>query len=138
MAIYNPLYNEETGWAAMDQLTPQQQAFMNPAAFGGGYGMNVGAANNPANTYGQFTGYQGGSQLPAGYDQYAVSNGVAGMNFQFPSGSNLGGGGNSWITENFITPANTVSPSNTLTPTSTPAATTTILIVPASSLNSTF
>lgn len=37
MAVYNPMYNEETGWAALDSLTPAQQAFMNPGAFGAGY-----------------------------------------------------------------------------------------------------
>ena len=26
MGIYNPLYNEETGWTPMDQLTPQHLA----------------------------------------------------------------------------------------------------------------
>lgn len=39
MATFNPLYNEETGWAAMDQLAPWQQALMNPGANNPGMSM---------------------------------------------------------------------------------------------------
>lgn len=92
MAAFNPFYSEETGHIPLDELAPWQQALMNPGVNNPGMSMPTFDQNNP---YYQFTQYgpnQPGA-LPAGYDPYAISNGIAGVyNGSNLTGSNQGGG----------------------------------------------
>lgn len=131
MAIYNPLYDEETGWTPLDQLAPWQQALMNPGANNPGMSMPTFDQNNP---YYQFTQYgpnQPGA-LPAGYDPYAISNGIAGVyNGSNLTGSNQGGGTGTnagqmvdpAVTFNNANRTTSPPPGNTTTRTTTPTPT---------------